>query len=400
MRNAPIFCSVELLRTWPPRPEPADGEPCDRSGDATRPVRRGQEIGDIDLSQIDPSAARERVTCPRCEKEVLAEHLESHMTAHSSEILPWLFLGGKRNLENDQELTLRTGITHVLNLAPDVNPHQDIIDYVTNYNQERGLPFVYKQLHFGDTAEQDILSELPGALEFIHQAKLSHEQHHVLVNCAQGVSRSASVTIAYLIQYEAMSLRQAYEHVLQRRTIADPRKEFLNQLGTFECQIFGFATPSLTGEEIFAHRTLLNVDDVTLNTHTPAKATSSTPQELSEASTNAMDSDEAASFYCRRLCYAAVASKAPKGKGKGKRPPPPKAKASVAPRDVEVTSRAERSCSVSELKQKMETIGKNNRDPDSSNDSEAIAWRTRRSPTTRNNGPASWTGTSQVGHLP
>lgn len=87
MRNAPIFCSVELLRTWPPRPEPADGEPCDRSGDATRPVRRGQEIGDIDLSQIDPSAARERVTCPRCEKEVLAEHLESHMTAHSSE--PW-----------------------------------------------------------------------------------------------------------------------------------------------------------------------------------------------------------------------------------------------------------------------------------------------------------------------
>ena len=27
---------------------------------------------------------------------------------------------GKRNLENDQELTLRTGITHVLNLAPDV----------------------------------------------------------------------------------------------------------------------------------------------------------------------------------------------------------------------------------------------------------------------------------------
>lgn len=28
---------------------------------------------------------------------------------------------GKRNLENDQELTVRTGITHVLNLANDVN---------------------------------------------------------------------------------------------------------------------------------------------------------------------------------------------------------------------------------------------------------------------------------------
>lgn len=45
-----------------------------------------------------------------------------------------------------------------------------------------------------------LLRKRAGALEFIHQAKLSHEQHHVLVNCAQGVSRSASVTIAYLIQ--------------------------------------------------------------------------------------------------------------------------------------------------------------------------------------------------------
>ena len=28
------------------------------------------------------------------EQEVPKEHLESHMTAHSSEILPWLYLGG------------------------------------------------------------------------------------------------------------------------------------------------------------------------------------------------------------------------------------------------------------------------------------------------------------------
>ncbi|CAJ1367434.1 unnamed protein product [Effrenium voratum] len=83
------------------------------------------EIEDIDLSQIDPSAARLRVKCPRCEKEVLEEYLQSHMTAHSSEILPWLFLGGKRNLDNDVELTVRTGITHVLNLANDVTPIND-----------------------------------------------------------------------------------------------------------------------------------------------------------------------------------------------------------------------------------------------------------------------------------
>lgn len=46
-----------------------------------------QEIGDIDLSQIDPTAQRERIKCPRCEQGVLEEDMASHMNAHSSE--PW-----------------------------------------------------------------------------------------------------------------------------------------------------------------------------------------------------------------------------------------------------------------------------------------------------------------------
>lgn len=74
---------------------------------------------------------------------------------------------GKRNLENDQEMTVRTNITHVLNLAQDVklglggsswslmvlrSPHADLVKLVTEYNQERGLPFVYEKLHFGNLA--------------------------------------------------------------------------------------------------------------------------------------------------------------------------------------------------------------------------------------------------------
>ena len=258
-----------------------------------------KEIGDIDLSQIDPTAARERVKCPRCEKDVLEEHLASHMTAHSSEILPWLFLGGKRNLENDQELTVRTGITHVLNLANDVNPHRDTVDLVTKYNEDQGLPFLYKKLDFGDTRDQDILKELDGALQFIHDAKTGDERHHVLVNCAQGVSRSASVTIAYLMKYEGMSLRGAYDHVLERRTIADPRKEFLDQLGVFECQLYGFAQPTLTGEEIFANRNLLNVDDDPLP---------STSQQVPVKAADVKIIDEAASVYLR-FCYTSIAQK-------------------------------------------------------------------------------------------
>ena len=131
---------------------------------------------------------------------------------------------GKRNLENDQEITVRTNITHVLNLAQEVNLKADIKEIATEYNRERDLPFVYKKLNFGDTPDQDILSELESAIEFIHEAHSSNERHNVLVNCVQGISRSASVVLAYLMKYERMSLRAAYDHVRERRAVADPRK--------------------------------------------------------------------------------------------------------------------------------------------------------------------------------
>ena len=40
----------------------------------------------------------------------------------------------------------------------------------------------------------------------------------------QGISRSASVVLAYLMKYERLSLREAYDLVRARRTVADPRK--------------------------------------------------------------------------------------------------------------------------------------------------------------------------------
>eukprot|EP00435_Cladocopium_sp_Y103_P042546 s1266_g11.t2 len=63
-------------------------------------LEESKEIGDIDLSQIDPSAKRERVKCPRCEKDVLEEDMASHMTAHSSEACPNNSLFGITKLAN------------------------------------------------------------------------------------------------------------------------------------------------------------------------------------------------------------------------------------------------------------------------------------------------------------
>lgn len=219
-----------------------------------------KEIEDIDMSQIDSSATRARVACPRCKKEVDKEHLESHMTSHSSEILPWLFLGGNRNAENDKELTVRTEITHILNLAEECNLPEEIREIVESYNKERGLGFSYKKFSFGDTPDQDLLRDLDEALDWVHQAHASDGRHRVLVHCVQGISRSTSVVLAYLMRHEKKSLREAFDFTRERRPIAEPRREFLDQLGRFECQLFGLTQPTLTGEEVFGGRNMLNLD--------------------------------------------------------------------------------------------------------------------------------------------
>lgn len=63
-----------------------------------------------------------------------------------------------------------------------------------------------------------------------------------LVHCVAGVSRSASLCIAYLMKYENMSLRQAYQHVKMARPIIRPNQGFWKQLIEYEKHLFGSNT--------------------------------------------------------------------------------------------------------------------------------------------------------------
>ena len=61
----------------------------------------------------------------------------------------------------------------------------------------------------------------------------------VLVHCAAGVSRSATIVLAYLIQNENLSLREAFLKVRQKRPRICPNKEFMKQLIAFELLVHG-----------------------------------------------------------------------------------------------------------------------------------------------------------------
>ena len=55
----------------------------------------------------------------------------------------------------------------------------------------------------------------------------------VLVHCFAGVSRSASVTIAYFIHSYHMTVNEAYEAVRTKRGCISPNLNFLGQLQSF-----------------------------------------------------------------------------------------------------------------------------------------------------------------------
>lgn len=63
---------------------------------------------------------------------------------------------------------------------------------------------------------------------------MENKKLKVLVHCAGGVSRSASICIAYLMQKKNMSYQNAYLAVKKKRKCIKPNQNFVKQLKSYE----------------------------------------------------------------------------------------------------------------------------------------------------------------------
>ena len=69
----------------------------------------------------------------------------------------------------------------------------------------------------------------------------------VLVNCAAGISRSATIVIAYIMKYYNLDLKTAFISVRKKRDRICPNKKFMQCLLDYELSLFG--KNSLTYDE-------------------------------------------------------------------------------------------------------------------------------------------------------
>lgn len=83
-----------------------------------------------------------------------------------------------------------------------------------------------------DTPDQNIAQYFPVCNDFIHAARL--REGNVLIHCLAGMSRSVTVTVAYIMSVTHLSWREALKVVRTGRSVANPNHGFQIQLQDFE----------------------------------------------------------------------------------------------------------------------------------------------------------------------
>ncbi|KAL1918033.1 uncharacterized protein VTP21DRAFT_3299 [Calcarisporiella thermophila] len=142
-----------------------------------------------------------------------------------SRIQPFLYLGNLNHASNPAMLRA-LGITHVVSVGEFANLPRDTFE----------LKFVENCFDDGIDSLWHYIDE---CVEFIENAR--RQNGTVLVHCRVGVSRSATIVIAYVMYHLNLSLAQAYLYVRARRlnVIIQPNLKFMYELLQHEHRLRG-----------------------------------------------------------------------------------------------------------------------------------------------------------------
>lgn len=170
---------------------------------------------DIEISQTASQA---------CSIPGLEDDVDRFCSQEATKIYDFLYLGGNLVAKN-KELLLKLGITNIINAARVV---------CDDYFLKEGL-FEYLSFELIDNASESISHFMLRTVVEIE--KVRKRGGSVLVHCHQGVSRSCTLVIAYLMWKESFSFQEAFQFVKQRRSICSPNSGFMTQLMQWETKL-------------------------------------------------------------------------------------------------------------------------------------------------------------------
>lgn len=151
-----------------------------------------------------------------------------------SEIIDgFLFLSGQ-DVASNLEILKANGITHIVNAAGEICEcyFPDKIEYLPlnlRDNSNEVSLYFYNKIKNIECCFYD-------AYSFIEKAK--EKGGKVLIHCIQGISRSTTLVLSYLILSRKLTYEQALKHVEERRKIVSPNLGFSLQAQTFYQRVY------------------------------------------------------------------------------------------------------------------------------------------------------------------
>ncbi|MCP8718429.1 MAG: dual specificity protein phosphatase family protein [Asgard group archaeon] len=142
-------------------------------------------------------------------------------------ILGGLHLSSIEPINKEVDLKSEYGITHILSIVP--GPMND--SYLKDYT--------WKQIEVTDEESTNLVPYFKESYEFINSALFKDpndkkHQGNILVHCSQGVSRSVSFIIAYLMEKYNLTFDQALHAVKRKSPDAEPNQGFMEQLKLYK----------------------------------------------------------------------------------------------------------------------------------------------------------------------
>jgi protein-tyrosine phosphatase len=112
----------------------------------------------------------------------------------------------------------------------------DLIRYPGNYNpnpfSRSSNSIQYFHFPLSDHPKENAFQYYPQIRKILQNAEAQHK--NVYVHCFAGISRSATMVLAYLMDRHNLSLPKAYNYVKNRRQIIQPNEGFIHQLRNWE----------------------------------------------------------------------------------------------------------------------------------------------------------------------
>ena len=143
---------------------------------------------------------------------------------YPSTVINYRLYQGKGDQATNEKIIDDLKITHVINITKE---HPNAF----------GDKLTYLRIAVEDVKTSNLLKYFQESCDFI--TKAFQKKGVVLIHCNLGVSRSSTITLAYLMQTQHISLEDALTFLRTRRSCARPNFGFLSQLAKWEEMILG-----------------------------------------------------------------------------------------------------------------------------------------------------------------